>query len=118
MLIVAFLPQDRISIPSYSDALTVYAHNTVPLTARCRVPGVRGRLRPWNAAYKNTRIIADFSSAAVQAFRDCTIKDFECEVDLLLGDRDGWGDAEDAEAAAHDAGHHPEIEARAGDTLG
>jgi len=46
------------------------------------------------------------------------IKDFEREVDLLLGDRDRRGDAEDAEAAAHDAGHHPEIEARAGDTLG
>src|SRR5664279_6052389 len=46
------------------------------------------------------------------------VEDREAEVDFLGLDGDRRGDAEDAEAAAHDAGHHAEVEAFPGDALG
>src|SRR4030088_3127887 len=46
------------------------------------------------------------------------IEYLESEVDFVGLDGDRRGNAEDAEAAANDAGHHAELEAFAGNTLG
>jgi hypothetical protein len=77
----------------------------------------RASRMPAPPGFLATASLHDFSRAVVEALCYRIIEDFEREVDFVLGDRDRRGDAEDAQAAAHDAGHHPEIEALAGDTL-
>ena len=47
---------------------------------------------------------------------ECPVENLETEVDLRRIDGDRRRNAEDAEAASHDAGHHAELQAFPGDT--
>src|SRR5205085_2752482 len=77
-----------------------------------------GRKKPkCEALGRTSRRETSLGSSSREAFSDCRVEDIECELDLLLGDRDRRRDAEDTEATTHHARHHAELKAGARDPV-